>query len=232
MIALGLARCREEAQALLMAGHVFYGEQRVEKPGTLVSATAELSLRGQRRYVSRGGTKLAAALEAFDLKPCGATALDVGAATGGFADCLLQHGCSSVYAVDVGRGLLHPQLLRDPRVTCYEGLHARDLGRLQLSPRPNFATVDVSFIRLGRVLQFVVDALEPPWHMLPMVKPQFEVSKEDAPGGVVVDAAIRDRAVQAVAAHAHSLGCKVLGSTPAGVSGPKGNQEIFLLLTS
>jgi 23S rRNA (cytidine1920-2'-O)/16S rRNA (cytidine1409-2'-O)-methyltransferase len=200
-----------------------------------VAPDEEISVDAGPRYVSRGGEKLAGALDAFGLDPGGRVCLDVGSSTGGFTDCLLQRGAARVYALDVGRGQLAESLRQDPRVVSLERTHASrldpaDADHLELPERPSLAVVDVSFISLTRLLRGIVAQLVPGADLVPMVKPQFELEPRDVPRGVVRDPAARTRAVARVREHAGSLGLQVLGEADAVLAGPSGNQETFLHL--
>ncbi len=195
----------------------------------------ELHLLEGPRYVSRGGEKLAAALDAFGVDPAGWRCLDVGASTGGFTDCLLQRGASHVYALDVGRGQLAGVLRSDARVTSLERTHARRLDprdpeALALPEPVSLAVVDVSFISLTRLLEGIAAHVLPGGHVVPLVKPQFELSPRQVPRGVVRDPAARAAAVERVRAHAEGLGLEVVGACPSPLVGPAGNHESFLHL--
>jgi 23S rRNA (cytidine1920-2'-O)/16S rRNA (cytidine1409-2'-O)-methyltransferase len=203
----------------------------VEKAGTRVRADARIRLRGELpRFVSRGGEKLAGALDDLDLDVAGVRALDVGASTGGFSDCLLQRGAVSVVAVDVGRGQLHEKLRQDRRVVSLERTHVRDLEASQLPAPVDLVVVDVSFISLRQVLPAIL-AVAPGVPVLALVKPQFEVGREKVgKGGVVRDDALRRLAVDEVAAFARSLGYAERGRCESRIAGPRGNREVFLRL--
>jgi 23S rRNA (cytidine1920-2'-O)/16S rRNA (cytidine1409-2'-O)-methyltransferase len=206
------------------------------KPGDLVDPSSTmLELIEAAPYVSRGGEKLAGALDAFGVDPHGRTCLDVGASTGGFTDCLLRRGAARVYALDVGRGQLAASLRDDPRVISMERTHAARLGPdaddpLTLPERVSLTVADVSFISLTRLLRGMATATAPGGDLLPMVKPQFELTPKDVPGGVVRDPALRARAVERVRTHALGLGLEVLGEVGSPLAGPSGNQESFLWL--
>ncbi len=228
----GLVANRERARRLVMAGEVLVGDRPVTKPGTTVSPAAELRLRiPASPYVSRGGEKLAGALDAFGLVVDGCVALDVGASTGGFTDCLLRRGARRVIAVDVGYGQLAWTLRQDPRVVVLERVNARTLDPARLPETPTLATVDVSFISLALVLPAVVRGLVPGGTIVALVKPQFEVGRAAVgKGGVVRDPADRAAAVAAVRAAAEALGLVVRGEAESVLAGPKGNREVFLHL--
>ena len=226
----GLAESRSKARALIMAGEVRVGTERVEKPGQLLPADAVLRLKGSGlRYVSRGGLKLEAGLEAFRIDPTGQRCLDAGASTGGFTDCLLQHGAREVVAVDVGYGQLHHRLRQDPRVRVMERTNARYLTPEALGGRVSLAVADCSFISLSLVLPALADCTTPGGTLLALVKPQFEVGREEVGrGGVVRDPALRRAALDRVAAAAEAVGFAVQGHIDSPVPGPKGNVEWLL----
>lgn len=235
-----MAPTRSRAQALLMAGRVRVGVgdgARVDrKPGDLVDpVVTAIELVGSAPFVSRGGEKLAGALDAFGVEPRDRVCLDVGASTGGFTDCLLRRGATRVYALDVGRGQLASVLRDDPRVVSMERTHAARLDpdapdRLDLPEPVSLSVADVSFISLTRLLRGIASATAPGGDLLPMVKPQFELAPRDVPGGVVRDPALRARAIARVRDHALTLGLEVLGEVESTLPGPSGNQESFLWL--
>lgn len=235
MLADALVESRAKAQALILAGRVLVDDVPVEKAGTKVAPEAVVRIRGDlARFVSRGGEKLAGALDDLRVDPACLHCLDVGASTGGFTDCLLQRGAASVVAVDVGYGQLHPRLRSDPRVVVRERTHVRDLlaGDLALSPGTHIDLVvaDCSFISLRLVLPEVV-RVAPGAELLALVKPQFEVGRgRVGKGGVVREDALRDEAVEGVAEVAVGLGYEVAGRADSRLAGPKGNREIFLHL--
>jgi len=227
-----LFESREKAQAAIMAGQVLVEGQVVWKAGTLVHPQASIMLKeGGCPYVSRGGLKLKGALEAFRIRVAGRVCLDVGASTGGFTDCLLQEGAKKVYAVDVGYGQLHTRLRGDPRVVILERTNIRSLTPGALPERPDFATVDVSFISLSLVLPVVVGLLHEPCEIVALVKPQFEVGKGQVKGGVVKDQAAHRAVLLKVGQVAEELHLNVLGIIPSPLSGPKGNREFFMHLS-
>jgi len=203
----------------------------VDKPGTRVRPEASVRVRGgSRRFVSRGGEKLAGALADLGLDPSDRVCLDVGASTGGFSDCLLQHGARHVVAVDVGYGQLHEKLRQDARVTVLERTHARDLRADRLPAAVDLVTADVSFISLRQLLP-AIRAAAPRSELLLLVKPQFEVGRgQVGKGGVVRDDALRESAAAAVRDAAIELGYRPLGQADSRLAGPKGNREIFLWL--
>jgi 23S rRNA (cytidine1920-2'-O)/16S rRNA (cytidine1409-2'-O)-methyltransferase len=229
----GVFPSRTRAAASVIAGEVMLGAERrrASKPGQLVDEDVLVDVRPAPSFVSRGGVKLANALDAFDLPVAGRRCLDVGASTGGFTDCLLQRGAASVIALDVAYGELDWRLRSDPRVTVIERRNARSLAPAMLPYAPSLAVIDVSFISITKVLGAVLACLEPAHDCLAMVKPQFEVGRERVgKGGVVRDPSLRRDALRAVAAAAIELGAAVLGFASSGLPGPKGNRETFVWL--
>jgi 23S rRNA (cytidine1920-2'-O)/16S rRNA (cytidine1409-2'-O)-methyltransferase len=229
----GLAPSRSAAANSIRAGQVRIGKggARPLKPGQMVPEEIRIEVEGGRPYVSRGGQKLAAALDRFGIDPTGMRCLDVGASTGGFTDCLLQRGAAAVTALDVGRGQLDWGLRNDERVTVIEGYNARELEAPDLPYPPELVTIDVSFISLTKLLEPVIGVRSSEAPILAMVKPQFELGRERVGrGGVVRDPALRAEAVLAVAGAAASLGLAALDVAAAGLPGPKGNVEVFLRL--
>jgi 23S rRNA (cytidine1920-2'-O)/16S rRNA (cytidine1409-2'-O)-methyltransferase len=228
----GTVASRERARRLVMAGAVRVGDRVVDKPGTLVALDAPIAVAGDDiPYVSRGGLKLAAALDAFHTEVAHRVVLDVGASTGGFTDCVLQRGARAVIAVDVGYGQLAWSLRQDPRVTLLERTNVRRLDAAALPTTPDLAVIDVSFISLRLVLPVVAGLLAPGGDVLALVKPQFEVGKgQVGSGGVVRDPALHAAAVTSVRECALGLGLAVLGECASPILGPKGNREFFLAL--
>src|SRR4051794_32233542 len=229
----GLFESRTRAAAAVLAGqvHLGPGRRRAEKPGQLVDPGVQLDGEGPPPYVSRGGVKLANALDTLRVPVSGRRCLDVGASTGGFTDCLLQRGAAHVVPLDVAYGELDWRLREDARVTVIERVNARALTAEQLPYRPELIAVDVSFISLRKVLGAVLAAAAPRFDCLAMVKPQFEVGREHlGKGGVVRDPDLRREAVLGVADCARSLGAQVMGGAPSALEGPSGNRETFLWL--
>ena len=231
----GLAASRERARALILAGQVRVNGTVVSKAGTPVAADAVVELsQPDHPYVSRGGVKLAHALDRFGIDPAGAAALDVGASTGGFTDVLLRRGAAHVVALDVGHGQLDWRLRTDPRVTVIERVNARTLTADALPAafqRFSLATMDVSFISLRQVLPAIAPLLQPGGDVITLVKPQFEAGRaEVGRGGLVMDPAVQARVVEEVAAAADSLGLKRVGSVESPITGVEGNREFFLHL--
>jgi 23S rRNA (cytidine1920-2'-O)/16S rRNA (cytidine1409-2'-O)-methyltransferase len=225
LVERGLAESRARAQALVMAGLV----PGYEKPGQQVDETVELRVERGPAYVSRGGEKLAHALDVLGVDPAGLDCLDVGASTGGFTDVLLQRGAARVIAVDVGYGQLHPRVRDDPRVTVLERTNARALTDLPFAPR--LVVCDVSFISVRTALPPALRLAAPGWQALVLVKPQFEAGRADVGrGGVVRDPAVRARVLHEIARASLGWGARVAGVVDSGLPGPKGNREFFLQL--
>lgn len=231
LVERGIFETRSKAQAAVMAGLVLVDGKPAGKAGDAVAEDAELSLKSDPcPYVSRGGLKLKAALDAFAVDVKDRVCLDVGASTGGFTDCLLQSGAKKVYAVDVGTAQLDSRLRSDPRVVSRENTHARLLRPEWFEPRPTLAVMDVSFISAAQVLPFVVPCLSAPAEIVVLVKPQFEVGPKLAPKGVVRDPAVRAQAVEKVVAAAAALGLSASAPVESPARGPKGNVEFLVLL--
>jgi 23S rRNA (cytidine1920-2'-O)/16S rRNA (cytidine1409-2'-O)-methyltransferase len=224
----GLAPSREKAQALILAGSVFVNGQRLDKPGVTISSDARVEVTGQPAHVSRGGLKLDAALRTFGIDVRGAVCLDVGASTGGFTDCLLQHGAARVYAVDVGTGQLDWKLRTDPRVVVRERLNARYLRPEDIGEVVDLIVCDVSFISVTLLLPALVPLLKREGGMVILVKPQFEAGKgQVGKGGIVRDPELHSAACVRVAAAVESMGfATALMESP--ILGSEGNKEFLL----
>ena len=230
LVERGLAESRQKAQALILAGHVLAGNQKIEKCGTLLRTDAAVRLLGEPlKFVSRGGLKLEDALEHFRLDPDGKICLDIGASTGGFTDCLLQHGAARVIAVDVGTNQLDWKLRRDPRVTVLEKTNARYLQPEKIGTEVELVTMDVSFISATLILPVVPPLLEPGADLLVLVKPQFEVGRSGVgKGGVVRDSRLQQEAVAKVSRKLLELGFTHVASIESCLPGAAGNREFFL----
>jgi 23S rRNA (cytidine1920-2'-O)/16S rRNA (cytidine1409-2'-O)-methyltransferase len=224
LVERGLAESRAQAQALVLAGRV----SGFDKPGTQVDDGVELEVEQPPPYVSRGGEKLAHALEAFTVDPAGRDCLDVGASTGGFTDVLLQRGASRVIALDVGYGQLHERLRGDDRVLVLERMNARELRELPFAPE--LVVADVSFISLRLALPPALALAHPRWEAVVLVKPQFEAGRAEVKGGVVRDVGIRRRVAREMVVAALDWEAETVGVVDSGLPGPKGNREVFLHL--
>jgi 23S rRNA (cytidine1920-2'-O)/16S rRNA (cytidine1409-2'-O)-methyltransferase len=227
VVSRGLVASREKAQRVIRAGEIRVDGAPSTKPGVQVDAGAEVTIKKKPRFVSRGGEKLEGAFLAFGLNVHGLSCLDVGSSTGGFTDCMLQHGASRVYCVDVGKGQLDWKLRNDDRVVVLEGVNARYLKEGDLEQPPSFAAADVAFISLTKVLPAVTTVLLPGAEIVLLIKPQFEAQrKEVAKGGVVKDPVVRQRIVREIRDFATgSLGIEFLGYEESPLRGPAGNIE-------
>ena len=230
MVERGLAPSREKAQALIMAGQVVVGEHAAQKAGQQVAAEVAIRIKGEQMpFVSRGGLKLAQGLEAFRIDPAGRIAIDVGASTGGFTDCLLQRGVQQVYAVDVGYGQLAWKLREDPRVVVLEKTNIRHLQPEQLEPLPDLAVIDASFISLSLVLPPTLALLQRPAEVVALIKPQFEVGKGAVgKGGIVRDPKLHDEVLATMKQLAKELGVELLGICDSPITGADGNREFLM----
>ncbi len=222
---------RTRAQARILAGQVFLGAQRIEKAGEAVAEDALLRVTELERYCSRGGKKLEGALLDLNVDVTGLTAVDVGASTGGFTDCLLQHGASRVYAVDVGHGQLAEKLRQDARVVIMDRTNARSLTRASFPEPVGITVVDASFISLEKLLPAIAELSPDGARLLALIKPQFEVGREEAARtrGVISDESVRGEAVARALSAVASAGFNVLGDCRCRVPGPQGNVEHFVL---
>ena len=229
LVSRNLAPSRSKAAAMIMAGEVRVNDRIVDKPGTFVPTAVNVSLKQKPRYVGRGGLKLEAALEVFGVDPSGKTCADIGSSTGGFTDCLLQHGAAKVYAIDVGRGLLDYRLRQDSRVELMENTNARYLQSLGESV--DIAVIDVSFISLRLILPAVSRLVEQAGDVVALVKPQFEAGRaEVGKGGIVRDATVHRRVLRDTAATALSLRFAPLDVMRSPITGAKGNVEFLMWL--
>jgi len=226
LVERGLAETRQKAQAVVMAGQVFTGERRCDKPGLTLEEDAPLEVRGGLRYVSRGGLKLEKAMACFPITLTGRTAADIGASTGGFTDCMLQNGAKRVYAVDVGYGQLAWSIRNDPRVVCLERTNARYLTREQIPEPLDFASIDVSFISLGLILPALRPLMAPDGEIAALVKPQFEAGRDKVgKKGVVRDPAVHLEVLEQFLVHARQADLSVCGLDFSPIRGPEGNIE-------
>lgn len=227
-----LAPSREKAKALIMAGQVFVDGVREDKPGTSFPETVQIEVRGRTlRYVSRGGLKLEKALDTFPISLADRICLDIGSSTGGFTDCMLQNGAAHVYAIDVGRGQLDWTLRNDPRVTSMEKTNIRYVKPEDLPEQASFASIDVSFISLKKVLEPVRDLLTPEGELVALIKPQFEAGRDKVgKHGVVREKAVHEEVIREVMLYASSVGLAPLALTSSPIRGPEGNIEYLLHL--
>ena len=232
LVQQGLVASRERAKALILAGKVIVDNHRMDKAGMQISTDAVIRLKGRDiPYVSRGGLKLEKALREFVVEVKDKIAIDVGASTGGFTDCLLQHGTKKVYAVDVGYGQLAWQLREDTRVVDLERRNIRHLQADQLDEIPDFAVIDASFISLAKVLPNTLSLLSENADVIALIKPQFEVGKgQVGKGGVVKDRRLHDLVVEQICELAYELNCQVFGVVESPILGPKGNREFLIHL--
>ncbi len=231
LVERGLAGSREKAQALILAGQVLVENQKVEKAGAQVNSAARIQLLGEpMRFVSRGGIKLDGALDFFHVEAAGKVCLDIGASTGGFTDCLLQRGARKVYALDVGQNQLAWKLRCDPQVVSLEGVNARYLGPNAIGEKIDLVTMDVSFISATLILPVVPPLLASEAEVMILVKPQFEVGREQVGrGGIVRDSRLHAQAIRKVAAKLEELGFTGLATSESVLPGATGNREFFLL---
>jgi 23S rRNA (cytidine1920-2'-O)/16S rRNA (cytidine1409-2'-O)-methyltransferase len=227
----GFAESRAKAQAMIMAGVVLVDEKRIEKASELVEPEAQIRIKGdsaESRYVGRGGLKLEAALRHFEIDPTGYTCLDVGSSTGGFTDCLLQHGAASVVALDVGTNQIAWKLRSDPRVDVRENVNARNLKRGDFERLFDLIVMDVSFISVTKILPALFELVRDGARLVVLIKPQFEVGKgEVGKGGIVRDPESQDRVVREINSFAEGLGFEVVGTIESPITGAEGNREFL-----
>lgn len=232
LVARGLFESREKAQRAIMAGEVSIGDRTMDKPGTKVSDDVEVSVKEPMRYVSRGGFKLEGALKEFQIDPTGMVCLDIGASTGGFTDCLLQHGAAKVHAIDVGHSQLDWKIRKDPRVIVREKCNARSLSRAEVADPISICVIDVSFISLTLILPAAFDLLTPQGVIIALIKPQFELSREEiGKGGIVREPELHEKAVEKI----RQFVVERMNKTWAGVIvspilGTEGNKEFLACL--
>lgn len=231
LVERGLFDSRESAQRSIMAGEVKIGEQVAAKSSQLVDLDADVTVAEAQRYVGRGGQKLEGALDFFHIDVAGKVALDIGASTGGFTDCLLQRGAKKVYAVDVGHGQLAWKIRNDPRVVVLEKVNARSLSSEQVPEHVDLIVIDVSFISLTLILPSAFDLIPPNGVIVALIKPQFELARQDVGrGGIVRDAVLHEKAQQKIAKFVEAAGHRVVGLVPSTITGADGNQEFFICL--
>jgi len=232
LVEKGLAGNLKQARAVILSGVVLIEEQRVDKPGTLIEPTSGIRIKsGENRYVSRGGLKLEAALGEFEIQLREKVCLDLGASTGGFTDCLLQHGAHKVYALDVGSGQLHWNLQQDPRVVVHDAINVRFLEPSMIDDPVDLIVMDVAFISLRLIFPRL--KLFPSVEIIALVKPQFEARRQEVgPGGIIQDRQLQREIVDRVKEAAVNEGLTLVNEVPSPLKGQKGNQEYFLFLRS
>ena len=228
LVGRGLFPSREQARRAILAGEVSISTRVVDKPSELLDERTEIGLKPTRKYVGRGGLKLESALDHFRIDLQGKTALDIGASTGGFTDCMLQRGAERIYAVDVGYGQLDWKLRNDPRVVVLEKFNARFLTHDQIRELADVCVIDVSFISLTLILSNAIALLKPEGVILALIKPQFELQRLDVgKGGIVRDPRLHQKAQDKIVAFVNDLGHIIAGIAPAALQGADGNQEFF-----
>jgi len=228
LVGRGFFQSREQARRSILAGEISVATRIADKPSELFDEQTEIEVKLTRKYVGRGALKLESALERFHIDAHGKTALDIGASTGGFTDCMLQRGAEKIYAVDVGYGQLDWKLRNDPRVIVLEKTNARFLTRDQVQELVDICVIDVSFISLTLILPNAVALLKPDGLILALIKPQFELQRSEVgKGGIVRDPRLHQRAQDKIVAFVNDLGHVVAGLAPAGIKGADGNQEFF-----
>ena len=231
LVARGFFESRESAQRAIMAGEVRVGDRVIDKSSELVEAKAEIAVAELPRYAGRGALKLEGALDFFQVDVRGKIALDIGASTGGFTDCLLQRGAAKVYAVDVGHGQLAWKIRNEPRVVVMEKLNARFLSREHIPEFVDLCVVDVSFISLTLILPRAFELITPDGVIIALIKPQFEVQRGDVGrGGIVRDPGLQEKAQQKIVKFAEAANYRVVGLVPSTITGADGNQEFFICL--
>jgi 23S rRNA (cytidine1920-2'-O)/16S rRNA (cytidine1409-2'-O)-methyltransferase len=231
LVARGFFPSREQAQRAIMAGEVRVGDHTITRSSELVAADVLIAIAERPQFASRGALKLAGALDFFYVDIRGKVALDIGASTGGFTDCLLQRGAAKVYAVDVGRGQLAWKIRNDPRVVVMEKLNARFLSRAHIAELVDLCVIDVSFISLTLILPNAFQLITPDGMILALIKPQFELQRKDVGrGGIVRDPELHEKAQQKIVSFVESAGHRVVGLVPSPIAGADGNQEFFACL--
>jgi 23S rRNA (cytidine1920-2'-O)/16S rRNA (cytidine1409-2'-O)-methyltransferase len=231
LVERGFFESRESAQRAIMAGEVRVGEQVVGKRAVMIEIDAAISIAESRQFVGRGALKLSGALDHFKIDVRNKVALDIGASTGGFTDCMLQRGATKVFAVDVGRGQLAWKIRNDPRVVVLEKVNARFLSREEIPQPVNLCVIDVSFISLTLILPRAFELITPEGMILALIKPQFELQREDVGrGGIVHDPALHEKAQQKIAKFVEEANYHVVGLVPSTITGTDGNQEFFICI--
>ncbi|HLW36213.1 MAG TPA: TlyA family RNA methyltransferase [Chthoniobacterales bacterium] len=231
LVERGFFESRERAQRAIMAGEVRVGNQLITKPAVMIATDAAISIAESPQFVGRGATKLSGALDFFKIDPAGKVALDIGASTGGFTDCLLQRGAAKVFAVDVGRGQLAWKIRNDPRVVVLEKINARFLSREEIPDPVDLCVIDVSFISLTLILPRAFELITPEGVILALIKPQFELQRKDVGrGGIVREPALHEKAQQKIVNFVEEADYHVVGLVPSTITGTDGNQEFFICI--
>jgi 23S rRNA (cytidine1920-2'-O)/16S rRNA (cytidine1409-2'-O)-methyltransferase len=231
LVTRGLFPSREQAQRAIMAGEIKVGTRVAAKPSESIEPDAVITAESRPRYVGRGGEKLAAALDTFNVAVQGKVALDIGASTGGFTDCLLQRGAAKIYAVDVGHDQLAWRIRKDPRVVVLEKLNARSLSRAHIPEPVDLCLIDVSFISLTLILPNAFELITPDGVIIALIKPQFELERADVGrGGIVREPELHEKAKSKITNFVTQLGHQVVAITPSAITGRDGNQEFFVCL--
>jgi len=231
LIERGFFESRERAQRSIMAGEIRVGGQLITKPAAMIDVDASISVAESPQFVSRGATKLSGALDFFKIDVGDKVALDIGASTGGFTDCLLQRGAVKVFAVDVGRGQLAWKIRNDPRVVVFEKVNARFLSREQIPQLVDLCVIDVSFISLTLILPRAFELITPDSVILALIKPQFELQRKDVGrGGIVREPALHEKAQQKIVNFVEEADYRVVGLVPSPITGTDGNQEFFICI--
>jgi len=231
LVERGFFQSRERALRAIMAGEIRVGEQVITKAAAMIDIDATISVAESPQFVSRGATKLSGALDFFKIDSSGKVALDIGASTGGFTDCLLQRGAAKVFAVDVGRGQLAWKIRNDPRVVVLEKVNARFLSREKIPELVDLCVIDVSFISLTLILPRAFELITPDGVILALIKPQFELQRKDVGrGGIVREPALHKKAQQKIVNFVQEAGYRVVGLVPSAITGTDGNQEFFICI--
>jgi len=231
LVERGLFESRERARRAIMAGQIRVGEQLITKPAAMIDIDASISVAESPQFVSRGATKLSGALDFFKIEVRDKSALDIGASTGGFTDCLLQRGAAKVFAVDVGRGQLAWKIRKDRRVVVLEKVNARFLSREQIPQPVDLCVIDVSFISLTLILPRAFELITPDGVILALIKPQFELQRKDVGrGGIVHEPALHEKAQQKIVNFVEEADYRVVGLVPSAITGTDGNQEFFICI--
>jgi 23S rRNA (cytidine1920-2'-O)/16S rRNA (cytidine1409-2'-O)-methyltransferase len=231
LVERGFFESRERAQRAIMAGEVRVGEELIAKPAAMIDLDAQISIAESPQFVSRGAVKLSGALDFFKIDARNKIALDIGASTGGFTDCLLQRSAAKVFSVDVGRGQLAWKIRNDPRVVVLEKLNARFLSRDQIPELVDLCVIDVSFISLTLILPRAFELITPDGVILALIKPQFELERKDVGrGGIVRDPALHEKAQQKIVKFVEEADYRVVGLVPSTITGTDGNQEFFICI--